>query len=248
MSSKSDLIAAGNNAPFVLGMLENEQELAEGYVNDLDLTDLDGVIAYVKDDDSLFEVLLVENPKMVFWVDINHGPGKEGQGLDWIKLIKQRFSGALIIAFTAYEFRREACLKAGATHFYVKGGQYEENIKAIREEIIKFAVQDNDNYSVKEYYASVMNVDKEAVKLNYFVEGIKMEGLVPTRIILATLNEEPSVNDYIKVAIIEKGPTIKHVFSAAAEEDVPAELKKRQTVFGDDDDLTDSSFWTNYYI
>lgn len=233
--------------PFHFTILEDDEKLRQGYVRDLELLDLEGKVTSVDDDESLSEALLVESDKKVFWVDIHQGDGREDQGIGWIKLIRTRYPEALIIAYTAYKFHEKACMKAGANLFFVKGGGYQKHIKEIRAEILKFIQHENKFFFVSEFYGKIVNIGEEAIKIHYFLESDVVETYVAKGIIAATLIGEPKVNDAIKVSVVVKGATVKHVFNRIQK--LPPEIFNRQNraeKYGDDE-LMDSSFWTNFY-
>jgi len=215
-------------------MIEDEEDVAKNYLVHSGIQNMIKEIACITNHDDLLDSILQGFPFKVFWIDVNLGEGREEEGLDIIKYIREHHHDALVIVYTAYADNQESCMAAGANHFFLKGGDYSKTMNQINRIIQDFL----DNQSRKiEYIAEVAHVDEEWVKFEFEYEGREYTRFYPIAPVEAALENDLIVDTKVKITYLEKGPKIEITFEkiAAPEEDDDEE----------DDDLFDSNIWSN---
>lgn len=194
-------------------MIEDDVSISQNLVKHLDLGDLISQVAYITEFNILHEFLLQDDHNRVFIVDINLGTGREEDGLFFIKEIRSRCPGALIIVYSAYSFFEERCRVNGADYFYTKGGYYEKNVEEIRKLIVNF-VENKGGGKLYEYYAEVADIDKERkiVKLDCYIGEEIIVRYFPLDLIAATVRHDLFIDTVLKIRIVEKGSSLKIMF------------------------------------
>jgi hypothetical protein len=114
-----------------LNHFEDEEEIAEDFIDDLNLSN---IVANIHADDSnLQQILFKRNLRKAFVLDITFKPNRGALGLNILSCIRQTDKESLIIVYSAHKEYKERCFELGADFFFQKESQnYEDHIGEIR--------------------------------------------------------------------------------------------------------------------
>ncbi|MEM7572627.1 MAG: response regulator [Bacteroidota bacterium] len=168
-----------------------------------DLEDKISPVIHLHEEDNIAELISDSDINDVFLIDINLGPGKTRKGIKIIKLLREEFQDALIIAYTANigEYVYRDCLQAGADSFILKtAADWDKTIKSIEIYIKRYInrldrqiknwtsikrincyIKDiNPSEKLAELYCE--DEENDAVKFEKIVSYEKLESLKPFQI------------------------------------------------------------------
>ena len=110
-------------------IIEDNEKMAKNFYEDMQLNGISHKVQYLT---SLIEAKVVLNNLVdhsAFLVDVNLGPGYEMDGIEVIKIIKEKVPNSLIIVYSAFPDREDLCIEAGASIFKIKNpATYEKDI------------------------------------------------------------------------------------------------------------------------
>lgn len=204
-------------------MVEDDARIARRCVMHTGIDKIIDDVDYVTNKDQLPANLRNDDSLAICWVDVNLGESREKEGVEIIKMLRESYQDALIIAYSAYPEYDEICRLAGANHFFQKSnGQYDEMMQMIQDIMLAFLAESRNAtaqyLNVIQHVANIAHVDRDWVKLGLNINGKQRMKICPIMPINAAIGKGVLVNDNIKVNIIEKGPEIKITFSKLSEE------------------------------
>jgi CheY-like chemotaxis protein len=154
-----------------------------------------------------------------YLVDINFGGGRELEGLDILRSIKQHCPEALVFVYTAHDVR-EACEDVGLENmeFFTKHPtRITDHFTQMKGRSIEFNKHQDEPAQPETYTARIAHINREGakgwIKLIFHLEnGEEVEKIVPFRPVWLALDRAVAVNDWVKVTIIEEDTSLRYKY------------------------------------
>jgi len=205
-----------------LVFVEDESQQAKKFYAHLKLKDEIPSFKYLKDLESLKELLGKKGVKRFYWVDINLGKGRPDEGIEAIKIIRGSDPDALIIVYSGYPDKEHACLEAGADLFFEKDPvTYEDDLWQIKNRINRELEEKGESWETTIImYSQIVDIDddRDLVRLNCKLEkksAETFERVFPLRHFKG--KEKLVVDQSILVRVLERPGEVRFIFEKIKE-------------------------------
>ncbi len=227
-------------------IVEDRLKFARNYYNLLQDNNVPEVLEIACNPKEARVFIQGENPPNQYIVDIDLEDKRTG-GIEVLRNIKDKCPDSLVIAYTAHDMEKE-CRKVDLPHFHFfdkADVDPQEHFRAFSSLIAEY----NKNMKVDApdhfvaYYAQIAHIDKDEplVKLMCYYEDDVLGRFYHAEPIRAALGTDFGINKWVKVAVVERGPEIKILFTKPGR--IPLDVTEVITSKISDEDFAKSQMW-----
>ncbi|MGD2087967.1 MAG: response regulator [Candidatus Aminicenantes bacterium] len=143
-------------------IVEDEIQQAKKFYEHLKLKDKIQSVKYLRNLGDLKELFNEKGIIRFYLVDIHLGKGKQDEGIQIIKTIRENDPDALIIVYSGYPDKEHPSIEAGADLFFEKDPvTYEDDLWQIRNLIVRERAKEESWDRIVTLYSQIVDIDRK---------------------------------------------------------------------------------------